>query len=193
MNRTKPLTGACSECGGAIEFPAELVGTATQCPHCRKQTELRLAMPPEEPAVPRKVIVWTAITAGILVLGLVVAVGGLKHFERLAAQQKDRAAVGAGVTNAAGAAGFEVSGIALDKGEGSTGECVVGTVVNTSNRARSRVTLEVDLVDGGGRVLQVVRAYRPVLEAGAKWQVKVPVTGAEGAVKARVASIRAGE
>ena len=150
-------------------------------------------MPPEEPAVPRKVIVWTAITAAILVLGLVVTVGGLRHFEKLAARQKDRAAVAAGATNAAGVAGFEVSGIALEKGEGNTGEWVIGTVVNALKGPRSRVTLELDLLDGGGRTLQVVRAYRPVLEPGAKWQVKVPVTGAEEAVSARVASIKAGE
>ena len=193
MNRTKRLTGACSECGGSIEFPAELVGTMTQCPHCRKQTELRLAAPPEEPAVPRKVMVWTGITVLVLILGLVVTLAGLRHFEKLAGRQKERAAVAGGATNATAGAGFEVSAIALEKGEGGAGDYVVGTVVNTSNGPRSRVTLEFDVLDGGGRVLQVVRAYRPSLEPGAKWDIKVPVAGAGGAVSAKVASIKAGQ
>ena len=47
-----------------------------------------LAAPPDEPAVPRKVIVWTVVTAVILVLGLIVTVVGLRHFEKLAAQPK---------------------------------------------------------------------------------------------------------
>jgi hypothetical protein len=193
MKPTKRLTGACRECGGTIEFAAELVGTMSQCPRCRKQTELMLAVPPEEPAVPRRILVWTVTAIVILVLALIVTIAGLKHFEKLAAHQKDRVAVAAGGADAAGAAGFEVSAIALEKEEGGTGDYVVGTVVNTSNGPRSRVTLELDLVDAGGRTLQVVRAYRPVLEPGAKWLVKVPVTGAERAVSARVASIKDGQ
>ena len=66
MNQTKRLTGVCSECGGSIEFQAELVGTMATCPRCREQTELMLATPPDEPAVPRKVIVWTLVTAVVL-------------------------------------------------------------------------------------------------------------------------------
>ena len=91
MNRTKRLTGVCSECGGSIEFPAEMIGATATCPRCRKQTELRLASPPAEPSVPRKAIVWTVVTALILVAGLVATLVGLKHFEKLAARQRDRA------------------------------------------------------------------------------------------------------
>lgn len=56
VNRTKRLKRGCGECGGSIEFPAELVGTLTPFPRCGKQTELLLAALPEEPAAPRKVI-----------------------------------------------------------------------------------------------------------------------------------------
>ena len=92
MNRTKRLTGVCSECGVSIEFAAEQVGTMTQCPRCRKQTELTLAVPPEEPAVPRRVIIWTVVAIVILVLGLIATVVGLRHFQKLAATQKKQAA-----------------------------------------------------------------------------------------------------
>jgi hypothetical protein len=193
MNRTKRLTGACSECGGSIEFQAELVGTMATCPRCRKQTELMLATPPEEPAVPRKVIVWTVVTAVVLVSGLIGTVVGLKHFEKLAAQQRDRDGAAFGAKDAAAAAGLEVSAISLEKGEGGSGRYAVGTVVNASGRRRSQVTVEFELLDAGGQKVEVARAYRPVLEPGAKWQLKVPVAGDSKAVSARLASIKEGQ
>ncbi len=90
MNPTKRLMGACGECGGPIQFPAELIGTLTTCPRCRKQTELRLESPPEEAAVPRKAIVWTIVAVLILVTGLIAVLVVLKRFEKLAAGQKNR-------------------------------------------------------------------------------------------------------
>ena len=193
MNQTKRLTGVCSECGGSIQFQAELIGTVATCPRCRKQTELMLESPTIEPSVPRKVVIWTAITAGMLVVGLIATVVGLRHFERLAARQKERAAVAAGTNGIAVPAGLEVSAVTLEQGDGGNGFFAVGTVVNHSNRRRSQVTVEVDLLDAGGQTLQVVRAYRPLLEAGAKWEIKLPVTGDSKPVSARLASVREGQ
>jgi len=193
MNPTKRLACLCGECGGPIQAPAELIGTVTQCPRCGKQTELKLAIPPEEPALPRKVIIWTIVAGVVLALGVIVPVAGLKHYEKLAARQKDRAATVPGAMEAATTAGFEVSAFSLEKGSDSRGINAVGTVVNTSSRPRSRVTLELDLLDAGGRKVGVVRGYRPALEPGAKWQVKVPFEGATKAVTARMASIKEGQ
>ncbi|MGO8927753.1 MAG: FxLYD domain-containing protein [Limisphaerales bacterium] len=193
MNPTKRLTGVCSECGGSIEFPAELVGTMTRCRRCGKQTELALAVPPEEPAVPHKVIIWTAITVVILVLGLIVTVVGLKHFERLAARQKDRAAISAEATDSAAAAGFKVSAFSLEKGKDGNGVYAVGTVVNSSNHRRSQVNVELDLLDAGGRIVEIARSFRPALEAGAKWEIKLSVAGDSNVHSVRVASIKADE
>jgi hypothetical protein len=193
MNGTKRLTGACSECGGSIEFQAELIGTVATCPRCRKQTELMLASPSAEPSIPRKAIIWTVITAGILVAGLIVTLVGLRHFERLAASQRERTAAVAGTNSVAVPAGFEVSAIAIEKADGGNGLFAVGTVVNHSNRRRSQVTVEFDLLDGGGQTLQVIRAYKPLLEPGAKWEIKLPVEGDPKAVSAKLASIREGQ
>jgi hypothetical protein len=193
MNRTKRLTGVCSECGGSIEFQAELIGTVATCPRCRKQTELRLEAPPDEPSVPRKAIIWTAVTAGILVAGLVVTIVGLRHFEELAARQKARTSAASGTNEGTVPAGLEVSAITLEPGAGGNGLFAAGTVVNRSGRRRSQVTVELDLLDAGGQTLQVVRAYRPVLEAGAKWEIKLPVAGDSKPVSARLSSIRAGQ
>ena len=192
MNRTKRLTGVCSECGGSIEFQAELIGTVATCPRCRKQTELMLASPAIEPSVSRKAIVWTIITALILIVGLVVTMVGLKHFERLAARQRDHVAGAAGAKDAAVPAGLEVSAIALEPGDGGNGLFALGTVVNKSKRRHSQVTVELNLVDAGGQTLQVVRAYRPLLEPGAKWEIKLPVEGDSKPASARLASLREG-
>src|SRR5438309_4258732 len=73
MNRTKYLKGECAHCRGHIEFPAEAAGMTIDCPHCGKPTELLLAAPPEEPLLPRRTIIWTAIAVFILSVG----VGGI--------------------------------------------------------------------------------------------------------------------
>jgi hypothetical protein len=193
MNRTKRLTGVCSECGGSIEFAAELIGTMAQCPRCRKQTELTLAAPPDEALVSRKVIVWTIITALILVLGLIVTILGLRHFEKLAAQQKDRSASVTGTSDAGVAEGFRVSAFSLEQGKSSNDVYAVGTVVNNSNRRRLRVTIQLDLLDAGGRTVEIARSFRPLLDAGAKWEIKLSVAGDSNAQSVRVASVKADE
>jgi uncharacterized paraquat-inducible protein A len=90
MNPTKRLMGVCDQCGGPIHFPAELIGTTATCPRCRKQTELCLESPQEEPTLPRKATLWTLVAALILIGGLVAALIVLKRFEKLAAGQKHR-------------------------------------------------------------------------------------------------------
>jgi hypothetical protein len=192
MNRTKRLKGTCGECGGPIEFPAELIGTMTTCPRCRKQTELMLTAPPEEPLVPRRIIIWSAVAIVILILGLIVTVVGSKHFENLAARQRDRSAAAPGGKDAGAAAGFEISAISLEKGPGNSETYVVGTVANISRGRRAGVTIEFDLLDAGGRQVEVARAFRPVLEPGAKWEVKVPVAADSKAVSARLAFVHEG-
>jgi hypothetical protein len=195
MNQTKRLNGVCSQCGGPIEFPAELVGTLTQCPRCRKQTELRLSSPPEEPPVLRRAILWTVVAVAILALGVIALLVGLRHFEKkLAALQKGQptVAASASATAAAAAAGFEVSAISLEKGQVAAETYAVGTVVNKSNRQRPGVTLELDLLDAGGQQVGIARSYRPALAPGAKWEFKMPLGDAKAA-SARLASIKEGQ
>jgi len=192
MNRTKRLTGVCSQCGGSIEFQADLIGTMATCPRCRQPTELMLTTPPEEPTVPRKAIVWTVVTAVILVGGLIGTVVGLKHYEKLAAQQRGRAGPAPVVSEGAIPAGFEVSAFSLEKEEGGNGLYAVGTVVNTSGRQRSRVTVVIDLLDSAGQKTEIVRAFQRALEPGAKWQIKVAVPSGTSVVSVKLASIREG-
>src|SRR5208282_5716448 len=111
-------------------------------------------------------------------------------FEKLAAQQRDRAGAAGGANGVAVPAGFEVSAISLKKGEGGNGLYAVATVVNRSGQPRSQVTMQFDLLDARGQKVEVARAFRPVLEPGAKWEVKVAVASDSKAVSAKLASIR---
>jgi Ca2+/H+ antiporter len=52
-----------------------------------------LATPPQEPTIPRKVIVWTVLTVALLVVGLIVVLAGLKHYERQAAEKKQKSGI----------------------------------------------------------------------------------------------------
>jgi hypothetical protein len=86
----KRIQGECQHCGGSLEFPAESIGLMAQCPRCGKQTELMLATPPQEPTIPRRVIVWTAITIALLIGGFVYLLMELKHYEKRAAERRQK-------------------------------------------------------------------------------------------------------
>lgn len=90
LSMTKFLKGQCSECGGGLEFPADAVGTTTDCPHCGKPTELLLAEPPQESAVHIKTIIHTGIAILILIGGLVAAMIALKRAERMTGRDSAR-------------------------------------------------------------------------------------------------------
>ena len=82
MKPTKRLCGPCAACGRSIEYPAHLIGTTTKCPYCGESTELVLDTPEEEPSIPRRAIVFTVITALVLVLGLIACFIGLRWAEK---------------------------------------------------------------------------------------------------------------
>ena len=194
MNRTKRLTGVCSECGGSIQFQAELIGTVATCPRCRKQTELMLESPPERTVRAAEGDHLDDHHGGDFGRGADRDGGGAEAFREAGGTPEETATAAAAETNGAAVpAGFEVSAITLEKGDGGNGLFAVGTVVNNSNRRRSQVTVELDLLDAGGQTLQVVRAYRPLLEPGAKWEIKLPVGGDSKPVSAKLASIREGQ
>jgi len=77
----KSLSGECRECGARLEFPAEAVGTAANCPYCGKPTELRLELPLPERTVPTKTIIYAVIAILILVGGLIAALMALRRAE----------------------------------------------------------------------------------------------------------------
>ena len=145
MKQTKFLKGECQHCHGHIEFPAESAGLATDCPHCGKQTELLLAVPKEEPTIPRATIVYTIIAVVILVAGLAGAIVALKMAQRKVADKKIEvvsqpqvapADTTAGPTDPIVQAGFNISPITIEKTKGSSLIYAVGTLSNDSDRQR---------------------------------------------------------
>ncbi len=84
MSRTKNITGTCEHCGAAFVFPAEHIGLTANCPHCQKPTELLLAQPPEEPAIPRRMIAWAIAWCLVLILGLALSLVALKSAKKFA-------------------------------------------------------------------------------------------------------------
>ena len=70
-----------------IDFLPEIIGSTIPCPHCKQRTELSLAQPPSAPTIPRKVILWTAITLLILITGFFGSLAALNRAKRMADEQ----------------------------------------------------------------------------------------------------------
>jgi hypothetical protein len=207
MNKAKYLKGPCSHCRSNIEFPVEMVGTIIDCPHCGKPTELLLAVPPQEPSVPRKAIVWTSIAALILILGVVGSLVALKRAQRWAARQKEQTAatntpppaptsVPAGATNIdlaqatpATQADFQVSPVTLEKAAGTSLIYAEGTLKNATDRQRFGVKVELDLLGADGNKVGTAKDYAQVIEPGAEWHFKALVVVSKVA-SAKLASIK---
>lgn len=79
----KNLRGQCGHCGGVFEFPADAVGTTGICPHCGQPTELMLATPTTESAVPKRTWLYVAAAVLILALGCTAILLLLQRAERL--------------------------------------------------------------------------------------------------------------
>ena len=192
MLKIKNLRGECQHCGKPIEFHAEDVGTSADCPHCDQQTELLLAQPPEEGSPLRtKAIVFTIIAVVILVGGLVGASVALKRAKRLSAEQErstTQPAVPAARLDPFLQNGFRVSPVSLGKGQGSSLVYAVGSIVNTTNRQRFGVKVELELLDAAGVKVGVASDYQKVMEAGAEWIYRALVVEKK-AVSAKVIAV----
>ncbi len=80
-----------------LQFDAEAIGTQSLCPHCRQQTELMLAAPPQERLIPRRAIVLSVVTAVILVLGAIGITTALQRARKFAGEKPP--STGTGKTN----------------------------------------------------------------------------------------------
>ena len=207
MGNIKYLKAECQHCGVHIEFPADHIGMVVPCPACSKETELLLPTPPEEPTLPRRVLVYTGVAVLILVLGLIATLIGLKRAERWASRRakpvitepglamatNERSQPSESATNAqpdtAVQNGFEVSPVELQKASGSSLVYAVGKVKNTLDKQRFGVRVELELLNADGQKVGTGRDYRQVLEPGAQWEFKALVMDSKAA-SARVAEIK---
>ncbi len=88
MQRTKNIRGECGFCGKGFTFPAESIGLTATCPHCGKETELMLAVPEPEPALPRRTLIVGVVAIVILILGLLGSLIALNRARNMAKEQK---------------------------------------------------------------------------------------------------------
>lgn len=195
MMQTKKLLGECQHCGKPIEFDAAVVGTTAECPYCGQPTELMLALPPETASPWRT----KALVLGVVLLVIVVGgVGGtmlaLKRARRMAAQQQE-AAVKTTLPPPSkpgdpfAAAGFRVSPVTLEKGEGSSIVYAVGMIGNTTGRQRFGVRVELELLDAGSNKVGNASDYRATLDPNADWRFRALVVDRK-ATSARVVTIK---
>ncbi len=196
MSKTKYLKGDCQHCSGHIEFPAESIGLSVTCPHCGQDTELRLYTPRMEPAVPRRVVLWTVIAIVILVGGLLVSIWGLKYYQNKLAAERERTEAARKATEPVpvpddpiAQAGFQVSKIQLEKTPGSALVYAVGIVSNQTDRQRFGIRLEMDLLNAAGEKVGTAKDYQQVIEPHAQWAFKAIVVDSK-AVSAKVASLK---
>ena len=185
MIRTKYLKGECAQCHGHVEFPAEAAGMTIDCPHFGKPTELLLATPSEVPFLPQRTIVWTVVAIVIAALGVAGMLIPL-HLAQKKIAQKNAAAEKARATAAqnfqaepptapddpAAKAAFRVSAITLEKAQGSSLTYAIGALINTTNRQRFGIKIELDLLDATGNKIGTATDYQAVIEPNGKWKFK---------------------
>jgi hypothetical protein len=180
-----------------------MAGLPATCPHCGQQTDLLLALPPEEPTIPRRAVLWTLIGIVVLCLGLVGALAALKRAQNLAARQKQRTEAAAlpldttrGQVQDAKAAegevdqnGFIASPISLEQEPGTSRISATGTIRNRTERKRFGVKVEIDLLDEAGTKLGTATDYQAAIEPGDEWRFRALVMESK-ASSARLGAIR---
>ena len=192
---TKSLSGECRHCGGRFEFPAEAAGLTGDCPHCGKPTECFLATPPEEksPAQTRAGI-YAVVAVVILVGGLIGAWVALKRAQRMYGQKQ---AVQVSTTSQPPAQpddpfareNFRVSAVTLETTPGTKLVHAQGSLINTTNRQRFGVRVELKLFDAAGQWVADTSDYKDVIEPNAEWRFSAPVVERKAAA-AKVEAIR---
>lgn len=191
---TKNLQGQCQQCGGIFEFPAEAAGLMGECPHCGQQTECVLAAPPEEENPLRtKAIVFATLAAVILIGGLVGAQIALKRAKRLVGEKqgvaKPTASAPAKPVDPFAADSFRVSAVTLEKADGSSLVYARGSIINTTNRQRFGVKVELDLLDPNGAKVASTSDYQGVMEPNAEWKFRALAVDPKS-VAAKVTSVK---
>jgi hypothetical protein len=204
MSQTKYLKCECQHCGNHLEFPADAIGMAVDCPHCRQQTELTLSTPPELSAPAPKNMTWIIAGIVILLIGVIATVASFVVLNRLAKRNQRHTPVAvtkepgtkrvspampANGTGQISTNNFSVSQIVLEKAKGSALVYAVGTVKNDSPQQRFGIKVELDLFDADGLKVGAASDYQQILEPKAEWRFKALVLDPKAA-SATLASIK---
>jgi len=192
---TKNLHGNCEHCGNLIEFPAEQAGETATCPHCRQETALHLAAPPEEKSpLKTRALVFVIIALVILIGGVIAAQLAINRAKRMTGQSAKPVSQTppASPADPIAQAGFQVSPVTLEKTGGSSLVYAVGTVNDITNRKRFGVQIAIGLFDREGRPCGSAKDYQANLDAGGRWKFRALVIE-KTAVSAKVISVKEGQ
>ncbi len=200
MSTSNFLKGECQQCRGHIRFLDDALGSTTNCPHCGQPTELvaNLVAPP----APRPRRWWLGVIIGVIIAVVFFAAGFAsaifwknrpanaatapeKNFQPAPADHSPArvaAPVGEIINH------FSVSDIKLEKSPGNSLVYATGKIVNSANRRRFGVKVELELLDTNTNSLGKTKDYQAMLEPGAEWHFKAMVMKPK-AVAVRVATI----
>jgi hypothetical protein len=202
MPETIFLKCACESCGGRIEFPADGIGSTVPCPHCGWHTELKLENPVAQTAPSSRNLKWIIAGAAILCVGFVAIVAILvtarRMMEKARRDQPEIQAVRPAKTNLAisraappvmGKAinDFSISPVAIDKTRSLA--YAAGTLKNETDKQRFGVTVELELLDSGGRNVGTAKDYKDLIEPRAEWKFRALLVQ-KNVTAARVASVK---
>jgi len=178
MMKIKNLRGECQHCGGLIEFHAEHAGTIGECPHCNQNTQLMLALPPEDASpLRRKVIIFSLIGSLIFIGGLIGMKTALNRARQLRAENEkfSSSSISQSTTRTEDVFakdGFYISQPSISKSEGSTIMHAVGSVTNVAKHQRYGVKVELEIFDLSGEKIGVTSDYKKIMESGAEWRYR---------------------
>lgn len=185
MNDSGYVKGACLQCGGHIEFPAEAAGTQIECPHCRWTTEIQpsdasvLSSPdtPELGPVPKRGPGRWLLAAGAL--SILIVAGLAMYLKRPGLFGSPLATNAPALLETAPAVptpeGLVVSTLNLEATQGTSLIHARGMVENRSGRPRFGLKIEIQMLDAQGAPLGLGSDYVDVLEPGARWAFKALV------------------
>jgi len=215
VDESEHLKCPCQACGGFIEFPAQGIGLAVECPHCQQTTTLvaadeaenasieQIETPAPAPASrqPKRRLVWIVL---LLLFGAVIAAALFiyqDHWSTPKSSAEKSPIAETPASNAAPASpapaarnaksidDLKAGPITLEKTKGSSLVHAVGILRNDSDHQRFGVTIELEMSDAGGNPAGKARDYKDVLEPRQSWRFRALVLDSK-AVSAKVATIR---
>jgi hypothetical protein len=196
MSNRDFMKGACRQCGGHLEFPAEAAGTTIACPHCGQATELT---GPVSPKTTSSRGILAAAAAAVCVAIALTAFwfahqrgghGTVKPQANPTIQSNIPVLAATAVavhTNPAAETvtnDFALLPFKLEKTPGSSLVYVTGTLQNLSDRQRFGVKIEFAVFDAQTNAVGKATDYQSVLDPRGEWHFKALVIASK-AVSAR--------
>ncbi len=202
MPEVKFLKCACESCGGRIEFPADGIGSTVPCPHCGWQTELKLETPLVQTTRSSRSLKWIIAGAVILFVGagavVVLLITARRITEKARREQRATAVVRSVKTNAVNPKpvgtsrgnsinDFSISAVAIENTRSLI--YAAGALKNETDKQRFGVTVELELLDNGGKKIGTAKDYKDLIEPRAEWKFRALLLQ-KNVAAARVANVK---